>query len=104
MLLVFSIDQLLWERQGNPERILENLGFVGKIVDRRHRIPLRFLKHSSKANGISVDDYLEKNLWLKEYLDQKAALQKPFEAITQNTNDGQNKYKPILNCFLIDGA
>lgn len=86
-LTIDSIDQLLWERQGDPEQILENLGFVGKIVDRRHRIPERFLKQSSKANGISVDDYLEKNLWLKEYLDQKAALQKPFEAITENTND-----------------
>lgn len=86
-LTIDSIDQLLWERREDPVRILENLGFVGKIVDRRRRIPERFLDYLSKANGISVEKFLKRNPWLKEYLDQKAALKKSFEATMNNNSE-----------------
>lgn len=74
------------ERRGDPEKILENLGFVGKFVNRYQRIPDRFLGSTSKANGITVEKFLDDNPWLKEYLGQKAAMQKPYEA-TPTTED-----------------
>lgn len=85
---ISSLDQILLERRGDPEKILENLGFVGKFVNRYQRIPERFLGTTSNANGISVEKFLDDNPWLKEYLGQKAALQKPFEAITEAEDKG----------------
>jgi len=70
------------ERRGDPEKILENLGFVGKFVNRYQRVPERFLGTASKANGISVEKFLNDNPRLKEYLDQKAAMQKTYETVT----------------------
>lgn len=82
--LISSLDQLLLERRGDPEKILENLGFVGKFVNRYQRIPDRFLGTASNANGISVEKFMHDNPRLKDYLEQKAAMQKPYETTTED--------------------
>lgn len=66
----FSIEQILQERIGDPEVILTNLGFGNfeSSDDLSQRIPERFLRQPSKAEGVSLDDFLDRNPNLKEYV------------------------------------
>ena len=81
--LFFSLNQILFERRGNAEEILTNLGFKGKKVHSHLRIPERFLKNPSKAQGITIENFLDNNPDLKKYLEEKSALQNPFEIVVQ---------------------
>ncbi|XP_013397679.1 uncharacterized protein LOC106164348 [Lingula anatina] len=68
---VSSIEMLLEQRKGDPEEILENLGFGGSDNDRLStKLPLRFLLHPSQAHGISVEDFLQENEELRDKLHQ----------------------------------
>ena len=61
---------LLSEREGDPEEILTNLGFAGRQTQHHglaSRIPERFLKSPTKAEGINFQDFLDKHPELKEY-------------------------------------
>jgi hypothetical protein len=80
-----SLEQLLNEHRLDPVRILTNLGFVGHSKTESHHIPEHFLVRPSRANGISVDDYLSRNPKLRRQLDRKLALQNAFQAVTAAT-------------------
>ncbi|ELU01994.1 hypothetical protein CAPTEDRAFT_221244 [Capitella teleta] len=65
-----SVDQLLNHRTRNPEELLCSLGFGSMHIeqDNFRRIPQRFFRYSSSAQGMTLTDVLELNPELKEYL------------------------------------
>ena len=75
--LRFSVDLLLQERRADPEEILMGLGF-GAQEDRQQlqsRIPHRFLSVPSKAEGITLEQFFDRNPDLKEYIELKKTSQ-----------------------------
>lgn len=69
--------------------ILQNLGFSGSYADVNCRIPDRFLLTPSNAYGISVEKFLEGNPKLREFLEEKNAIQNPFEMMMTSA-EGQS--------------
>ena len=102
------MDDLLRDRVGDPEEILSNLGFGSLDTEGSlcSRIPQRFLYHKSRAEGITVEDFLERNPELKEYLEITAVANEPItshndvigvDIPTAATGQGQSMMSHNLN-------
>ena len=65
-----SLDQILQDRERNPEDVLQSLGFGSTESDSSIscRIPDRFLTSQSQAAGISVDLYAQHNPDIRDYI------------------------------------
>lgn len=90
LLFKTSLNEILEERKGDPEMILQNLGFSGSYSDVNCRIPDRFLLTPSNAYGISVEKFLDGNPKLREFLEEKNAIQNPFEMMMTSSAEGQS--------------
>jgi len=55
------MEQLLKLHESDAERILINLGFLSHCSSVSTHLPQRFLTNTSKANGISVENYVKEN-------------------------------------------
>ncbi|XP_064646242.1 uncharacterized protein LOC135499428 [Lineus longissimus] len=97
---ISSVEVLLQERKGDPEQILLNLGFGNKqnTSNLACRVPERFLKKPSKADGIDVKRFLDDNQELAEYLEQKRSRHHP-NSPAENVEDGQKESSAIDEIF-----
>ena len=85
-----SVHDLLQSRRENPEKILESLGFGRRVNTEYQRIPDRFFRFKSAANGISVEKFLDDNPTLKEYWEEKNARENPLEIVFNKSGQEQH--------------
>ena len=69
-LFIFSLDQILQDRERDPEDVLASLGFGSSESDPNVscRVPDRFLTSNSKAAGISIETFTEHNPEFRDYV------------------------------------
>lgn len=74
------MDQILQERSGDPEEILTYLGFASANQDGAlgQRIPERFFRQPSKAQGISVHEFLGNNPDMRDFIHLQMAATQPM--------------------------
>lgn len=77
-----SLEELLRARREDPEAILLALGFGGPPNDDPlARIPVRFLSHPSQAQGVDLNEFLERCLLSRGYGPYASTPYFPFNSL-----------------------
>ena len=102
MPFIYSLDQILQDRERDPEDVLASLGFGSSDSDPSVscRVPDRFLTSYSNAVGISIDTFTEHNPEFRDYVMLTRTMSQ--EAAAASGEEGQG-HGQIQGQFTVKG-